>query len=180
MRRTGILALLVTFASLLAGCMGLPAASSTPEAGAGLPPFPKQTSPVHAVLRAGASGQIQEAADRVHEVHILAITDNAQSTVEHEKLDDGQKYWSAQIGIKNVGSSEILAGTWSLTGSDGTTYPRTDVLGLGSGYQDRVAIQPGVTDEGVIAFELPKDVAPKQLQYHVDQLNGIDLLFDAQ
>ena len=135
---------------------------------------------MHADLRAGSSGQIHAVADRIHEVHILAITDNnAQSTIEHERPADDQKYWSARIGIKNAGSSEIRAGTWSLTGSDGTTYPRTVMLGLGSSYQDLTPIQPGATIEGPIAFKVPKDVTPKQLQYRIDHLKEIDTDFDA-
>lgn len=175
----GPLLLLLALASLLGGCRGFTTPSSTPDAETGPPAFPKQTSPVHSVLRAGTSGRLREGTERIHEVRILAVTDNAQSTIENEKPVDDHKYWSARIGIKNAGESEMLAGTWALVGSDGTAYPRTVVLGLGSDYQDQVPIQPGATREGTIAFEVPKDVAPKQLQYQVDQLSETDLYFDA-
>jgi hypothetical protein len=178
-RPAGILLLLLALSGLPAGCQQLPAGSSTPNAETDPAASTKATGPVHADLRTGASGQIYAAADRIHEVHILAITDNAQSTIEHERTADDQKYWSARIGIKNAGSSEIRAGTWSLTGSDGTSYPWTVTLGLGSSFQDLTPIQPGATIEGPIAFKVPKDVTPKQLQYRVDHLKEIDTDFDA-
>lgn len=178
-RCAGSLLLLLTLTGLLAGCQRLAAGSSAPNTETDPAASTKATGPVHSVLRAGASGQIHAAGDRIHEVHILAITDNAQSTIEHERPADDQKYWSARIAIKNAGTANILAGTWSLTGSDGTTHPRTVALGLGSSYQDLAPIQPGATIEGTIAFEVPKDVTPKQLQYRVDHLNEMDLDFDA-
>ncbi len=174
------LLLLLAFAILASGCRGFTTRGSVPESKTGTSSLSRQTNPVHSVLRDGASGQLHQATDQIHEVHILAITDNAQSSIEHEKPGNDRKYWSARIGIKNAGESEIRTGIWTLTGSVGATYPRTVVLGIGSDYQDHVPIQPGATIEGTIAFEIPKDVTPKQVQYRVDHLNEIDLYFDAQ
>lgn len=174
----GPLLLLLTFATLLSGCQGPKATNSTPDAETGPPPFPKQISPVHAVLRDGASRQLHQGPESVHEVHIVAITDNAQSTIEHEKPGDNHRYYSARIRIKNAGEAAIRSGTWALAGSDGVTYPRTVALGLGSDYQDYVVIQPGVTIEGTVAFEIPKDVTPRQLRYHVDYLSDLAVYFD--
>lgn len=172
--------LLLAFATLLSACQGFTTGSGTPDAGTGPPAFPTQVRPVHSLLRDGASGQLRQDTERIHEVHIVAITDNAQSPIEHEKPGNDHKYWSTRIGIKNAGESEIRSGTWALAGSDGVTYPRTVVLGIGSDYQDYIPIQPGATNEGTITFEVPKDVAPKQLQYRVDHLIEKDLYFDAQ
>lgn len=179
MRCAGTLLLFLTFIGLLTGCGGFTATGDNPTADTGPPPFPKRTSPVRAALKAGASAQIHEGADRIHEIHIIEITGNAQSTVENEKPGDGHKYWSARVGVKNAGDAEILAGTWALTGSDGITYPRTVLMGIGSDYQDLVPIQPGSRIEGTIAFDIPKDVTPTQLQYRVNPLDEVDIYFDA-
>lgn len=174
-----LLLLLLASAALLSGCRGFIPGGSGPEPETGTSSLPKQTNSVHSVLRDGASGQIHQGVDQIHEVRILAIADNAQSSIEHEKPGNDRKYWSARIGIKNAGESEIRAGTWMLAGSDDVTYPRTVVLGIASDYQDHVPIQPGATIEGTIAFEIPKGVSPKQLQYRIDHLNDVALYFDA-
>ncbi len=175
-----LLLLSLALAMLVSGCRGLTTGGGAPESETGASSLPKQTYPVHSVLRDGASGQLHQGTDQIHEIHILAITDNAQSSIEHEKPGNDRKYWSARIGIKNAGESEIRTGIWTLTGSDGATYPRTVALGIGSDYQDHVPIQPGATIEGTIAFAIPKAVTPKQLQYRVNHLNEIELYFDAQ
>jgi hypothetical protein len=174
------LLLLLAFAILLSGCRGFSTGGGVPESEPGPSSGTKQTIPAHSVLRDGASGQLHQGTDKIHEIHILAITDAAQSSIEHEKPGNDRKYWSARIGIKNAGESELRTGTWALAGSDGVTYPRTVVLGIGSDYQDHVLIQSGATIEGTIAFEIPKDVSPKQLQYRVDHLSEMSLYFDVQ
>jgi hypothetical protein len=172
--------LILTTVTVLVGCGGSDQ-SSTPvtDLAANVPPSRAQQSPVHEPLKAGSTGRILETADKIHEVHIVEIMDNAQSTEQREKPADGSRYRAVRIGITNAGTAGVFTGSWTLVGFNDTAYPRTVVMGIGEAYRDLQSVQPGSTASGTIVFEIPTDVSPKQLRYDPDHLAEADLYFDA-
>jgi Domain of unknown function (DUF4352) len=170
---------ILTLITVLGGCQASgPSSAATPDLAASLSRARVQQNPVREALTTGSAGRIMETADQVHEVHIVEIMDNAQSTDQREKPADGSRYWAVRIGIKNAGTADILTGSWTLVCSNDVAYPRTVVLGIGEAYRDLESVQPGSTVSRMIVFEIPQDVNPKQLRYDPDHLTEADLFFD--
>ncbi len=168
---------------------GAPTATSAPAsaAGSGSQPTAAATKQVgtnkgdvHVPLKEGSSGQVKEASDKIHQVTIVKITDDAKSTNEFEKAQDGNKFWVVEVRVENAGPAEIYLGQWKLRGSNDFEYDPTIAVGLGQPLNPAQNLTSGAKTQGVVVFEIPKDVTPKFLRYDPNVLLKGDLYFDAQ
>ncbi|MDI3339445.1 MAG: DUF4352 domain-containing protein [Sphaerobacter sp.] len=157
------------------------AANSAPTAAAvGTKQVGTNKGDVHVPLAAGASGDVQEAKDKIHRVTIVEITDNAISANEFEKPATGNKYWVVKVVVENAGPAEIYLGSWKLRTTADFEYDPTFAVGFGESLSAIQNLTSGAKTQGVVVFEVPADAQPKFLRYDPNVFMKGDLYFDAQ
>lgn len=89
--------------------------------------------------------------------------------------DDGGKYILVNLTVKNVGDElySFVVNNFQAESSDGKQYSPS-VLISGNNYLNSGSINPGLSETGNIAFEVPKNVTPAMLTLEFQEFLSLD------
>jgi hypothetical protein len=152
----------------------------------------RETGAVAAVATAGGSSDVRVALTngsvgmvttvgqdtRTERVTITGIGDNARSTNPSEQPHPGNRYYTLQVTVENVGTTLIYACPWTLHAADGQEFNQTLVPGIGDP-PNSSSLAPGGKTAGRIIFEIPATATVQWVRYDPNPYAKGDLYFDS-
>lgn len=134
---------------------------------------PSSSSIVENITKIGTpvdNGKVSIKMNSVKEVE--SVTDNGLIYKPH----DGGKFVTVNLTVKNTGKEtySLLVNNFQIKSSDGKQYSPDTIAIAGDEYLNSVSMNPGLSQTGYIAFEVPKKIKLSTLILEFQEFWSLD------